>query len=302
MIARARVVAAVALGCMAGPALAQEAPVFGLLDGAWIGEGELLGRPAAFEMRWDLRPGDVAVLTFANAFRDPAGARTPVLDASAVYRTSTATPDAHWADSRGVSIRIRWEAAESTLVSHWEAPDERGRTEYVVTDTGVEVTDRVESGGEWRVFATATYRRAVGELPGPHPALEPLGWLAGCWRRGGEAAVQEERWSRAAGEVMVGTNHTVRDGRLTAFEYLRIQVVDGVPNYVAVPSDQAETAFPLIAVDDTSMVFENLDHDFPQRIGYALSGSDRLNGWIEGPSDAGVRRVPFPFVRVRCEG
>jgi hypothetical protein len=225
-----------------------------------------------------------------------------VLDATAIYRTSAADPEAHWTDSRGEVIRIRWEASDSMLTSHWEAPTEWGRTEYRLTAPLVEVTDYVQSGAEWRVFATARYGPAEQGLPAPDPALEPAAWIAGCWRRGSGSALQEERWSPPSGDAMLGTSRTIRDGRLTEFEYVRIQLVDGRPTYIALPSRQAETAFPLAAATDTSLVFENLAHDFPQRIGYSRFGDERLIAWIEGPGADGPRRSTFVFARVLCEG
>jgi hypothetical protein len=47
------------------------------------------------------------------------------------------------------------------------------------------------------------------------------------------------------------------------------------------------------SVSETSAVFENSGHDFPQRIGYQRAGSDSLLAWIEGTVDGRVRRVQF---------
>jgi hypothetical protein len=43
---------------------------------------------------------------------------------------------------------------------------------------------------------------------------------------------------------------------------------DGRVAYIASPSDQATTTFPLISVTDGEVVFENPDHDFPHRVIY----------------------------------
>jgi hypothetical protein len=135
-------------------------PVFDRLAGQWQGEGTLMGRSAAFTMTW-MRHGDLAVLTFGNAFADSAGQVTPVLDAAAVYRTLVATPEAVWLDSRGVRIELDWQATDSTLVADWTAPGETGRTTYrVVGPDVIEVTDEVRTDEGWRTFAAARYGRA----------------------------------------------------------------------------------------------------------------------------------------------
>ena len=149
--------------------------------------------------------------------------------------------------------------------------------------------------------AAAQDAPAEGPLAPPHPELAPAAWVAGCWRRGSGHTFQEERWSPANGDAMVGINRTVRNGRLAAFEYLQIRLVDGRLTYVALPSGQAETMFPLAAATDSTLVFENLEHDFPQRIGYTRAGVNGLDVWIEGASGEGVRRIPFSFLRVSCD-
>jgi hypothetical protein len=141
-------------------------PVFERLRGEWLGEGTLLGRAARFTMRWQHGDG-FAVLTFSNAFVDAAGNATPVLNAAAVYRTDGDKPEAVWLDSRGERIEIRWEATDSALVSHWTAPNERGRTTYSARSADeVEVVDEVLSGETWRTFGTARFtRRDVERAP-----------------------------------------------------------------------------------------------------------------------------------------
>jgi hypothetical protein len=141
----------------AAPLAAQT--VFDRLEGAWRGNGTLMGRDARYTMTWRQSDG-FAVLRFANAFAGPEGATTPVLSAVAVYRTSPGSAEAVWLDSRGVRIEIEWEGSDSVLVAHWTAPTESGRTTYrVISPEEIEVVDEVSSDGTWRRFGTARYRR-----------------------------------------------------------------------------------------------------------------------------------------------
>jgi hypothetical protein len=149
-----------ACALVAAPLAAQDTvSAFDHLQGAWHGTGTLMGRDARSTMTWRMSDG-FAILTFANGFAAPDGQITPVLNAVAVYRTSPATPEAVWLDSRGVRIDIAWEASDSTLVAHWTAPTEAGRTTYRVRSAdAIEVVDEVQSGNSWRTFGTARYRR-----------------------------------------------------------------------------------------------------------------------------------------------
>lgn len=135
--------------------------VFTALDGAWRGEGTLMGRPAAFRMEWADR-GAFATLHFTNAFSSADGPDSPVMQAAAVYRTAPGDPSGAWLDSRGVRFDLTWTATDSSLVVEWRGTDESGRTAYVVRgpDT-LEVVDEVRTEGGWRAFARGVYARVV---------------------------------------------------------------------------------------------------------------------------------------------
>ncbi len=48
-------------------------------------------------------------------------------------------------------------------------------------------------------------------------------------------------------------------------------------------------------------MFENLQHDFPQRIAYSLEGGTTLNARIEGMRNGSLRVIAFPMHRVSCD-
>lgn len=55
--------------------------------------------------------------------------------------------------------------------------------------------------------------------------------------------------------------------------------------FVAQPGGRPATAFALKSIDASSVVFENLQHDFPQRIMYRRAGG-RLCARVEGSATA----------------
>lgn len=103
------------------------------------------------------------------------------------------------------------------------------------------------------------------------------------------------------GGSMVGISRTVRSGSMTAYELIVITEDGARLAYQAHPSGQASTTFFSHVVAYDSVLFENPEHDFPQRIGYRLEG-DRLTAWIEGTRDGRTRRGEFPYHRVFCAG
>ena len=76
---------------------------------------------------------------------------------------------------------------------------------------------------------------------------------------------------------------------------------DGRLAFIALPSGQNMATFPLSSLSETEAVFENPDHDFPQRVIYARDGDSRLVPRIEGVSKGKLRVVEFPMTRVDCD-
>lgn len=78
----------------------------------------------------------------------------------------------------------------------------------------------------------------------------------------------EEVWTSPKGGVMVGLGRTVRPDGSAFFEFLRIEERPEGIVLLASPMGEGTTEFPLVALDGQSVVFENPEHDMPQRINY----------------------------------
>ena len=129
-----------------------------------------------------------------------------------------------------------------------------------------------------------------------------LGWLQGCWQASGAEAGSGEQWMAAAGGTVLGMSRTVRKGVTTEYEFLQIREVEpGKLAYIAMPSGRPPTTFTLLRESDTEFVFENLGHDFPQRIIYKRDGDKALNARIEGTVKGKAKGIDFPMKRVSCD-
>ena len=105
-----------------------------------------------------------------------------------------------------------------------------------------------------------------------------------------------------AGGTMLGMNRTVRDAKTVAFEFMRIVEQDeGGLVFVASPSGQSTASFAMLSLNDREVIFENPDHDFPQRIIYRLISDEDLLGRIEGTINGTERAVDFPMKKTDCE-
>ena len=130
--------------------------------------------------------------------------------------------------------------------------------------------------------------------------LAKLSWLAGCWKGEAGEPGSIEQWMSPAGGTMLGMSRTVKQGRTIEFEFMQIRTTDdGSLVFIARPSGQTEATFRLLRLSETEVVFENPQHDFPQRIAYRYGGG-RLRARIEGKRDGGIRAIEFPMTRVSC--
>ena len=132
--------------------------------------------------------------------------------------------------------------------------------------------------------------------------LARLAWLGGCWKAANAEAGSEEYWMPAAGDTMMGMGRTVKQGKTVTHEFMQIRVgADGVLSFVAHPAGQRTAAFAMLRMSDNEVVFENAQHDFPQRVAYKLEADGKLAARIEGTRNGALRVIDFPMNRVSCD-
>jgi hypothetical protein len=131
--------------------------------------------------------------------------------------------------------------------------------------------------------------------------IDRLSWLAGCWKSDTAEPGSGEQWMAPAGGAMLGMSRTVRQGVTVEHEFMLVRSRDdGTLAFIAYPSGQATATFPLLSLSETEVIFENLHHDFPQRVAYRLENQANLVARIEGMIDGALRVVEFPMGRVSC--
>ncbi len=136
--------------------------------------------------------------------------------------------------------------------------------------------------------------------PAKRPAIEQLAWIAGGWENVHGARRTEEHWTAPAGQTMLGMSRAVAGEKTVSFEFLRIEArVDGI-FYVAHPGARCPgTDFKLVRAEGQEAVFENPQHDFPQRIIYRKNPDGTMLARIEGPRGGKTVGIDFPFHPVR---
>ena len=101
------------------------------------------------------------------------------------------------------------------------------------------------------------------------------------------------RRRRSTAATKCAVSRTLRDGLMSAFEFLCIVERDGGLVYTAMPNGRMPpTDFTLTAIDAASATFENPAHDFPKMIRYAK----RPDGALEATISAGGGQKAQTFV------
>src|SRR5262249_29619264 len=131
-------------------------------------------------------------------------------------------------------------------------------------------------------------------------SISDLAWMSGSWMSGsgqtaGGRAQVEEHWTRPAGGSMIGMNRTVVNEKTVEFEFLRVEQRGNEIFYVASPNGRCPaTDFKLTRLSGQQAIFENPEHDFPQRIIYQKLSDGPLKASIDGGE--GTKAKSFTYV------
>jgi hypothetical protein len=144
------------------------------------------------------------------------------------------------------------------------------------------------------VLLLAATPAAAGEAA----QVADLSWMAGSWAQETSGGVVRETWLPPVQGAMAGVTQTHRPGRPPTTEFATITSEPAGATYTAHVGGQPPTAFVLKAGGPGEAVFENLAHDFPQRVIYRRCEADlcaRIEGTIDGKAqgmDWRYRRLP----------
>lgn len=131
------------------------------------------------------------------------------------------------------------------------------------------------------------------------PSVADLFWLSGCWQGRQGTAVIEEMWSKPAGTTILGLGRTVRNNRTVSFEFMQFREQNGTLAFLPQPQGGAQVTFPLKQSTPAKFIFENLQHDYPQRVSYERKNS-LLVASVEGTEKGKFSRQEFVLRKVRC--
>jgi hypothetical protein len=130
--------------------------------------------------------------------------------------------------------------------------------------------------------------------------MDKLSWIVDRWVSTDGESASYEHWEKTGENLFTGGSETVKNGDTLFAEKLKIELINGSIYYIAdVFHNPAPVKFKLTHLAENEAVFENPQHDFPQKISYKQIDGD-LHASIEGPGkDNKWRKIDFVMKKMR---
>jgi hypothetical protein len=133
-----------------------------------------------------------------------------------------------------------------------------------------------------------------------HKSIKQFHFLLGSWEMKNAKGNISEVWKKD-GKTLSGRcyKHYV-NGDSVLTEIIKLITIDG-DLYFSVTGfekdNKGTTNFKLVSVKEQIFIFENKNHDFPQRIVYENKGKTSLVAWIEGEIEGKKMKMDFAYQR-----
>lgn len=121
----------------------------------------------------------------------------------------------------------------------------------------------------------------------------------GKWKMISDKIEYYEEWKLINSNELTGIGFSIEEADTVLSEELYMQKFSEQWAYVAIPVNQAITLFALTEYSESKFIFENKEHDYPQRIIYEFIADSNLNAATEGVIDGELMRRDFNFIRIK---
>ncbi len=128
--------------------------------------------------------------------------------------------------------------------------------------------------------------------------MDAVAFMTGCWSQSGQGL--REHFSPVAANMMTGFSQFWRGEAIVDWEFHRVDVTPDGPALTPHPRGIASVQFLPVAIESNKIVWQNLEHDFPQRIIYHRSAPDTLVARTEGGEGEAARSMEWKMARVDC--
>ena len=133
-------------------------------------------------------------------------------------------------------------------------------------------------------------------------AFKPLYGLAGLWKMDSPRGVLYEEWQVKDNNQLSGRSYKIKNNDTLVLENVVISLQGDAIFYTPVVHNQNNeqpVPFKLISCGNNRYIFENKEHDYPQRVIYELVSPTDLRARIEGNKNGKEMGSDFIYTRVK---
>lgn len=127
-------------------------------------------------------------------------------------------------------------------------------------------------------------------------------WLIGHWENRSNERIDFENWTRLNDSTYQGHSESFNGSETISSEQISLQQRGGKLYYIPTVKNQnggKPVRFALTSSSKNQLVFENPEHDFPQKITYTQITKDSLVAKISGTRKGKQKAIQFPMKRVK---
>lgn len=126
-----------------------------------------------------------------------------------------------------------------------------------------------------------------------------LSFLIGNWSFVGQKETIIEKWEWNKNSELNGISYSINhSGDSVLLETILIHKEGSEIYYSPTgyqPGNTSTVSFKLVSEKGDTFIFENRNHDFPQRIVYRKLSDNEILAWIEGAINGKLKKIEFPY-------
>ena len=132
--------------------------------------------------------------------------------------------------------------------------------------------------------------------------FKPLHGLIGAWKMDSQRGAIYEEWQVRGDNQLWGRSYKIKNNDTLVLENVIISLQGDAIFYTPVvqnQNNQQPVPFKLISCNNNRYVFENKEHDYPQRVIYDLVSANDLRARIEGSKGGKEMGSDFNYSRMK---
>lgn len=130
--------------------------------------------------------------------------------------------------------------------------------------------------------------------------VSDFAWLEGKWKGVEDGMISFEEWKPLQGKLLEGEGGSISGSDTVFYEFIKIeQRGEDLFYTVSVEGSSEIVDFKFTGYKNDSIIFENLKHDFPQRIVYFRLPDSKLYACVDGLNAGKYSKIEFSFQKTK---